>query len=477
MPINKTLDTLTAAASLASTDIMYVMLNPASTKDNRKCTVTVLATAVASSLSTTAATFQTLTLSHTAPTITMTDTTASAKSLTLTVDANIADFKESAGAAGSLLTLDLTNNRVGVANSAPAAKIHIVAATEQVRAGYDGSNYANITVASNGATTVATVGSAPALNLTPAAGSSVVVTTSGAGDFVVNSTQFYVDSSASAVGIGTATPSSNMHVKESTTDTMPAVLIEQASTGDAGVLLGISGRSYSLSIDNSDGDALKISTAASATGAAAGTGDLVTVSSAGQVGIGTSATGFGLLGNLNVIYGGAAGNGSNSDGVKTVGVWFHQGLGAPDTNDTTLLVSHYANSVNSRLLDLQRSDTSDNGTGTSVFLVTGNGNVCIATTAAGTSAVGVLAIGNGTAPTSNITGIQIYAESGAAKVRGSGGTITTFGPAEPHCPKCGRDFMHEWQSDRYGYLATCMWCLTEELGDRPYVIRRNANVF
>lgn len=51
---------------------------------------------------------------NTAPSFTLTDTTASAKSLTIAVDANLAQLRESAGAAGSLLVLDLANNRVGI---------------------------------------------------------------------------------------------------------------------------------------------------------------------------------------------------------------------------------------------------------------------------------------------------------------------------------------------------------------------------
>lgn len=48
----------------------------------------------------------------------------------------------------------------------------------------------------------------------------------------------------------------------------------------------------------------------------------------------------------------------------------------------------------------------------------------------GTSAVGVLAIANGTAPASSPAGMgQLYVESGALKYRGSGGTVTTIAAA------------------------------------------------
>ncbi len=77
--------------------------------------------------------------------------------------------------------------------------------------------------------------------------------------------------------------------------------------------------------------------------------------------------------------------------------------------------------------------------------------------------VGVIALSNAaTSPTTNPAGGGVmYAEAGAGKWRGSSGTVTTFGPAEPHCPDCGRDFALEWESERYGYLSLCMWCVTE----------------
>jgi hypothetical protein len=66
-----------------------------------------------------------LTINNAAPSIFLTDSTASAKSLTIAVDANVADLRESAGASGSLLALDLANNRVGIGVSAPSVALDI----------------------------------------------------------------------------------------------------------------------------------------------------------------------------------------------------------------------------------------------------------------------------------------------------------------------------------------------------------------
>jgi hypothetical protein len=55
------------------------------------------------------------------------------------------------------------------------------------------------------------------------------------------------------------------------------------------------------------------------------------------------------------------------------------------------------------------------------------GNVCIGAPAAGTGAGRVLAISNGTAPSSSPSGVgQLYVEAGALKYRGAAGTVTTI---------------------------------------------------
>jgi hypothetical protein len=59
-----------------------------------------------------------------------------------------------------------------------------------------------------------------------------------------------------------------------------------------------------------------------------------------------------------------------------------------------------------------------------------SGNVGIGTTTFGTSAVKVIGIANGTAPTTSPAGMgQLYVEAGALKYRGSSGTVTTIANA------------------------------------------------
>ncbi len=78
------------------------------------------------------------TISGAAPSLVLTDTTASAKSLTVAVDGNKVDLRESAGAAGSLLALDLANNRVGIRTATPLKSLHVGAGTSTPSITVDG---------------------------------------------------------------------------------------------------------------------------------------------------------------------------------------------------------------------------------------------------------------------------------------------------------------------------------------------------
>lgn len=72
----------------------------------------------------------------------------------------------------------------------------------------------------------------------------------------------------------------------------------------------------------------------------------------------------------------------------------------------------------------------DNGATFPLFLNPLGGNIGIGTTAFGTSALGVIGIANGQAPSTSPAGMgQLYVESGALKFRGSGGTVTTIANA------------------------------------------------
>ena len=66
---------------------------------------------------------------------------------------------------------------------------------------------------------------------------------------------------------------------------------------------------------------------------------------------------------------------------------------------------------------------------TQAMTLDASGNLLVGLATAGTTAAKTIQIANGTAPTANVTGGQLYVEAGALKYRGSSGTITTLAAA------------------------------------------------
>jgi len=66
---------------------------------------------------------------------------------------------------------------------------------------------------------------------------------------------------------------------------------------------------------------------------------------------------------------------------------------------------------------------------TQAMTLDASGNLLVGLTAAGTTAAKTIQIADGTAPTANVAGGQLYVEAGALKYRGSSGTVTTLANA------------------------------------------------
>ena len=61
----------------------------------------------------------------------------------------------------AISTFVFDGSKLGIGVSSPSAKVHVISTTEQLRLGYDVSNYFTTTVASNGAVTFDLVSSSP----------------------------------------------------------------------------------------------------------------------------------------------------------------------------------------------------------------------------------------------------------------------------------------------------------------------------
>jgi hypothetical protein len=190
------------------------------------------------------------------------------------------------------------------------------------------------------------------------------------GDLTVDTSTLKVDSANDAVGIGTTTPNS-----------------------------------YSFN------DPVKLAIANDGT---AGAGNTFTIVS--------GSTGFGQIAFANGTSGTSRYNGYIKYSHSTNAMEFYANAGTLQAtlNSTGLGVGGVPSGVNRFAVF--------NGATQALTLDT-SGNLLVGLTAAGTTAAKTIQIANGTAPTANVTGGQLYVESGALKYRGSSGTITTLGAA------------------------------------------------
>lgn len=192
------------------------------------------------------------------------------------------------------------------------------------------------------------------------------------------------------------------------------------------------------------------------------TGDLV-LNPAGNVGIGGSAlSGFKTYvtdpttGIRDVLFLHASDAGGSDNGPR---------LGFASGGNTSPSAGIRASRIATNVSDLVLETKPSGGSLTTRLHLTSDGNVGINTSGQFGSGVGVLGVANAaTVPSSNPSGGHVlYAEAGALKGRGSSGTITTIAAAEPHCPNCGKDYVLEWDNERYGHLLVWVPCLVDRV--------------
>jgi hypothetical protein len=146
--------------------------------------------------------------------------------------------------------------------------------------------------------------------------------------------------------------------------------------------------------------------------------------------IGTGSTQNAAANRGNLTIGGTSSSILNlSIGGADTGYIIHDGTNITFNNRTNGYVEFFANSLAQHRIAPLGVFSWFNGAGGTRMTLNASG-LGLGTATFGTSAVGVLAIANGTAPTTSPAGIgQLYVESGALKFRGSSGTVTTIAAA------------------------------------------------
>jgi len=317
-------------------------------------------------------------------------------------------------AGGSERMRILTGGDVGIGTGSPGRKLDVV-----------GSG--SITVRSRSTdTTGVTVGilaaehaSGSSLQVRAGVGFTNLIST-GAADpliFSTNSTERMRITSAGNVGIGTASPGSKLDV------------VAQ----DAIRITGF--QPFQTWRDSNDSNkGFRIQTAAGntlfsndATGGGTYT-ERMRITDTGNVGIGTTSPGYRLdvaSGDTTASLGYAMRLRSNATATAASMQFTNSGA-----SSQTGLVTCTDTGTMTIQSDGASSLLAFRTNGNERMRIASNGNVGIGTSTFGTSAVTVIGIANGTAPTTSPAGMgQLYVEAGALKYRGSSGTVTTIANA------------------------------------------------
>ena len=179
-----------------------------------------------------------------------------------------------------------------------------------------------------------------------------------------------------------------------------------------------------------------------ANGVYLGSANNLSFSAASTLGMTLNATGLGVgdspLYKLYVATSGrAAGANYSTSAMEASTVAYIRGAENDLSKASTLLLNQFngAAAISAGYIATNRSFLAfgvNNGSSASVvesLRLDYLGNLLVGLTAAGAAASKTIQIANGTAPTGNVTGGQLYVEAGALKFRGSSGTVTTIAAA------------------------------------------------
>ena len=247
-----------------------------------------------------------------------------------------------------------------------------------------------------------------------AGGTATLASATITGDLTVDTSTLKVDSANNRVGIGTATPND---------------VLEVVGNGATGVRVSRAGLStqYATLSAGATGPTLDVSSAIGALSFGIAGSTAMTLNSTGLgVGVTPSAWG-GAFKALQISRAGLRGS------TATTGLSFNAYFDGTNFKYIAAGLNALDYFQNSGKHVWQIAGVAVNAndpiTFTEAMTLDASGNLLVGLTAAGTTAAKTIQIANGTAPTANVTGGQLYVESGALKYRGSSGTVTTLANA------------------------------------------------
>ena len=257
------------------------------------------------------------------------------------------------------------------------------------------------------------------------------------GDLTVDTSTLKVDSTNNRVGILTATPAQSLDIASGNLQVRTGGIVYSDTFSNYGAALAINAAgSLPIRLQIAGTTAYEITSANihqwSNVGGVAGTA--MTLNSTG-LGVGVAPSfkiqGFGIVAATDSVYPGgtyligAMLNNDSANSGAIPGLDIRRLTGSGTVHGTTYIGADF--NGNTYFYNGQQA-TNTRATSLKMTL-DASGNLLVGLATAGTTAAKTIQIANGTAPTANVTGGQLYVESGALKFRGSSGTITTIAAA------------------------------------------------
>ena len=313
----------------------------------------------------------------------------------------------------STLKVDSTGNAVGIGSTSPTANTLTIGTSRFILCSDSQSKFGDSGIINGGA--------ADANTQIQYFGGKALIFSEGA-----SNTKMTLNATGLGVGIS---PSFKLHVQENASNVIARFTGSNANGSVIDIInTGTGGGSYKIGSNYTIGAAGEFAIYDTTAGATR-----LIISSTGNVGVGVTpsawASGYkciqGQIGGFAL----SNDNSSNNQFRLSSNAYF-------DTTDSrweyfgTSTATAYEQRVGEhRFFNAISGSANTAITFTQAMTLDALGNLLVGVTLAGTSAAKTIQIANGTAPTGNQAGGQLYVESGALKYRGSSGTITTLGAA------------------------------------------------
>jgi hypothetical protein len=250
-----------------------------------------------------------------------------------------------------------------------------------------------------------------------AGGTATLASATITGDLTVDTNTLFVDAANNRVGMGTLTPVARLIVRDGANRNL-LVASDASHLGSAGIAIG--------SFTDNAADWAPLSLVAKTSIAFGLNGSTAMTLNSTGLGVGVTPSAWATYKGLQSGTASLAGYAGGSDTLIGANVYFDGAFKYISSN----IASSYRQLNGVHTWNIAVTGSANNAIPfIQAMTLDVLGNLLVGLTTAGTTAAKTIQIANGTAPTANVSGGQLYVEAGALKYRGSSGTVTTIANA------------------------------------------------